>query len=128
MSRIEGEGPAKVLGTLVNRIQPCDDISDLIGRAIADDPPAVLGTGDAIRPGFSPELDTLRSASRDAKGWIAGLEAQERERTGIKSLKVGYNKVFGYYIEISNANSEPSQPTISASRRWWAPSATSRPS
>ncbi len=106
LSRIEGEGPAKVLGTLVNRIQPCDDISDLIGRAIADDPPAVLGTGDAIRPGFSPELDTLRSASRDAKGWIAGLEAQERARSGIKSLKVGYNKVFGYYIEISNANSE----------------------
>ncbi len=106
LSRIEGEGPAKVLSTLVNRIQPCDDISDLIGRAIADDPPAVLGTGDAIRPGFSPELDTLRSASRDAKGWIAGLEAQERERSGIKSLKVGYNKVFGYYIEISNANSE----------------------
>jgi DNA mismatch repair protein MutS len=106
LSRIEGEGPAKVLGTLVNRIQPCDDISDLIGRAIADDPPAVLGTGDAIRPGFSPELDTLRSASRDAKGWIAGLEAQERGRSGIKSLKVGYNKVFGYYIEISNANSE----------------------
>jgi DNA mismatch repair protein MutS len=105
LSRVEGEGPEKVLGTLVNRIQPCDDISDLIGRAIADDPPAVLGTGDAIRPGFSPELDTLRSASRDAKGWIAGLEAQERDRTGIKSLKVGYNKVFGYYIEISNANS-----------------------
>jgi DNA mismatch repair protein MutS len=105
LSRVEGEGAAKVLGTLVNRIQPCDDISDLIGRAIADDPPAVLGTGDAIRPGFSPELDTLRSASRDAKGWIAGLESQERERTGIKSLKVGYNKVFGYYIEISNANS-----------------------
>jgi DNA mismatch repair protein MutS len=106
LSRVEEEGAAKVLATLVNRIQPCDDISDLIGRAIADDPPAVLGTGDAIRPGFSPELDTLRSASRDAKGWIAGLEAQERERTGIKSLKVGYNKVFGYYIEISNANSE----------------------
>jgi DNA mismatch repair protein MutS len=106
LTRIEGEGPAKVLGSLVNRIQPCDDISDLIGRAIADDPPAILGTGDAIRPGFSPELDTLRSASRDAKGWIAGLEAQEREKTGIRSLKVGYNKVFGYYIEVSNANTE----------------------
>ncbi len=102
----ESEGPRKVLASLVNRIQVCDDISDLIGRAIADDPPALLGTGDAIRAGFSPELDTLRSASRDAKGWIAGLEAGEKERTGIKSLKVGYNKVFGYYIEVSHANAE----------------------
>jgi DNA mismatch repair protein MutS len=102
----ESEGPRKVLVSLVNRIQVCDDISDLIGRAIADDPPALLGTGDAIRAGFSPELDTLRSASRDAKGWIAGLESGEKERTGIKSLKVGYNKVFGYYIEVSHANAE----------------------
>ncbi|HST05040.1 MAG TPA: DNA mismatch repair protein MutS [Chloroflexia bacterium] len=102
----ESEGPRKVLVSLVNRIQVCDDISDLIGRAIADDPPALLGTGDAIRAGFSPELDTLRSASRDAKGWIAGLESGEKERTGIKSLKVGYNKVFGYYIEVSHTNAE----------------------
>jgi DNA mismatch repair protein MutS len=101
---VAGEGPAKVLDSLAQRLQPCADISDLIGRAIADDPPAMLGTGEAIRPGFSPDLDTLRAASRDAKGWIAGLEAQERERTGIKGLKVGYNKVFGYYIEVSNAN------------------------
>ncbi len=100
------EGAGKVLASLSGRIQPCDDLSDLIGRAIADDPPAILGTGDAIRPGFSPELDKLRAASRDAKSWIAGLESQERERTGIKSLKVGYNKVFGYYIEISNANTD----------------------
>ncbi|MBF6611763.1 MAG: DNA mismatch repair protein MutS [Chloroflexi bacterium] len=99
------QGRAKVLGSLANRIQPCDDLSELIGRAIADDPPAILGTGDSIRAGFSPELDNLRAASRDAKGWIARLEAQERERTGIKSLKVGYNKVFGYYIEISSAKS-----------------------
>ncbi len=98
--------PRRVLGALVNRIQECDDVSELIGSAIADDPPALLGTGDAIRAGFSPELDTLRSASRDAKGWIAGLEAAEKEKTGIKGLKVGYNKVFGYYIEVSNANKE----------------------
>ncbi|MDQ5825407.1 MAG: DNA mismatch repair protein MutS [Chloroflexota bacterium] len=98
-------GPAaKVIAHLSNRIQPCEDLSELIGRAIADDPPAILGNGDAIRPGFNAELDRIRAMSRDAKGWIAGLEAQEKERTGIKSLKVGYNKVFGYYIEISNAN------------------------
>ncbi len=95
---------AKALGTLANRIQPCDDIAELIGSAIADDPPAILGTGEAIRPGYSPELDQVRSMSKDAKGWIAGLEAQERERNGIKGLKVGYNKVFGYYLEVSHAN------------------------
>jgi len=100
------DGSARVLASLSNRVQSCDDLSDLIGRAIADDPPAVLGTGEAIRPGFNPELDNLRAMSKDAKSWIAGLEAQERQRTGIKSLKVGYNKVFGYYIEISNANTE----------------------
>jgi DNA mismatch repair protein MutS len=103
LSEVTG-GAAKVLASLSGRIQPCDDLSELIGRAIADDPPAVLGTGDAIRPGFSPDLDNLRAGSRDAKEWIAGLEAKEKQRTGIKSLKVGYNKVFGYYIEISNAN------------------------
>ncbi|HEX9989579.1 MAG TPA: DNA mismatch repair protein MutS [Chloroflexia bacterium] len=103
LSEVTG-GAAKVLASLSGRIQPCDDLSELIGRAIADDPPAVLGTGDAIRPGFSPDLDNLRAGSRDAKAWIAGLESKEKQRTGIKSLKVGYNKVFGYYIEISNAN------------------------
>ncbi len=102
----ESGGPRKVLGALVNRIQECGDVSELIGKAIADDPPALLGSGDAIRAGFSPELDTLRSASRDAKGWIASLEAAEKEKTGIRGLKVGYNKVFGYYIEVSNANRE----------------------
>ncbi len=99
-------GQSSVLGTLASRIQPCEDLSDLIGRAIVDDPPALLGTGEAIRPGFSTDLDNFRSASKDAKSWIAGLEGQEREKTGIKGLKVGYNKVFGYYIEISNAGAD----------------------
>jgi DNA mismatch repair protein MutS len=94
----------KALGALVGRLQPCDDISELIGKAIADDPPAVLGTGEAIRAGYNEELDRVRAMAKDAKSWIAGLEADERERSGIKSLKVGYNKVFGYYIEVSHAN------------------------
>jgi DNA mismatch repair protein MutS len=97
---------SSVLSTLVGRLQPCGELSDLIGRAIVEEPPAVLGTGEAIRPGFSAELDNFRAASRDAKGWIAGLEAREKERSGIRSLKVGYNKVFGYYIEVSHANRE----------------------
>jgi DNA mismatch repair protein MutS len=104
-SKVQGsksEQPS-VLDALTGRIQPCEDLSELIGKAITDDPPALLGSGEAIRPGFSAELDNFRASSKDAKTWIAGLESQERERTGIKSLKVGYNKVFGYYIEVSNA-------------------------
>ena len=62
------------------------------------------GHGGVVRPGFSEELDNLRTASRDAKEYIAGLERQERERSGIGSLKVGYNRVFGYYLEVSNSN------------------------
>ena len=81
--------------------ESCDAIQDLLTRALPDDPPAVTGTGDAIRPGFAPELDEHDRSVREARAWIAGLERQERERTGIRTLKVGYNRVFGYYIEIS---------------------------
>ena len=80
------------------------DVAGLIREAIDDDPSVVVGDGKVIRPGFSPDLDSVRDASRDAQGYIARLERQERERTGIKSLKVGYNKVFGYYIEVSKSN------------------------
>ncbi len=79
----------------------CHVVHDLLRRALPDDPPAVPGNGDAIRPGFAPELDDHDRAVRDARTWIAGLERQERQRTGIRTLKVGYNRVFGYYIEIS---------------------------
>ena len=72
-----------------------------MAAAIADDPAA---QGGAIRPGFSAELDGLRTTARDARQFLAEIETRERERTGIKSLKVGYNRVFGYYIEISKAN------------------------
>jgi DNA mismatch repair protein MutS len=85
-------------------LQTCDEVAALISRAIADDPPVSLDQGGTVRPGFSPELDELRGASREAKQYLANLERQEKERTGIKSLKVGYNRVFGYYIEISHAN------------------------
>ncbi len=85
-------------------LDPCPDIASLIGQAITDDSPAVLNQGGVIRPGFSAELDAIVVASREAKTWIANLEREERARTGIKSLKVGYNKVFGYYLEVSRAN------------------------
>jgi DNA mismatch repair protein MutS len=77
---------------------------NLIAGAIIDEPSASPGDGNVIRPGFSAELDNLRAASRDATQFLANLERSEQEKSGIKSLKVGYNRVFGYYIEISNAN------------------------
>ena len=76
----------------------------LVRRAINDDPPVVVGEGRVVREGFSPDLDEVRHATRDAQDYIASLEQRERKRTGIRSLKVGYNKVFGYYIEVSNPN------------------------
>ena len=77
---------------------------DLIRRSIQDEPPITVGDGKTIKPGFSADLDAIRAATTTAQGYIARLETGERERTGIRSLKVGYNKVFGYYIEVSNAN------------------------
>jgi DNA mismatch repair protein MutS len=95
---------ASRIQSLASALDPCEDVASFIASAIADDPPANLSAGGVIRPGFSAELDSIATAAQDAKAWIANLEKEERERTGIKSLKVGYNKVFGYYIEITNAN------------------------
>ncbi|MCK5182263.1 MAG: DNA mismatch repair protein MutS, partial [Dehalococcoidia bacterium] len=81
---------------LITELDPCPDIVALIARAIADEP-GDLEQGGVIREGFSPELDEIRNNSRQAKQYLAGLERRERQRTGIKSLKVGYNRVFGYY-------------------------------
>ena len=89
---------------IARNLKDLPEVVDLIHRAINDDPPPSVGDGKVIREGFSPDLDEVRDASRDAQGFIAQMERKERERTGIKSLKVGYNKVFGYYIEISKAN------------------------
>lgn len=85
-------------------IDPCPDAVDLVRRAVAPDAPATLGNTGVIAKGYSAELDGIETASRNAKDWVANLERKERERTGVKSLKVGYNKVFGYYIEVTSAN------------------------
>ena len=90
------------LGWLSAEVRPCDDAVGLIATAIADEPQGELGHGGVMRPGFSRELDELRAASTDAHAYIASLERSERERTGIPNLKVGYNKVFGYYLEVTN--------------------------
>ncbi|MDQ2806539.1 MAG: DNA mismatch repair protein MutS [Chloroflexota bacterium] len=105
-SAIRNPQSTSTFGSLLTRLHPCTDVLDAITCAIAEEPPAVLGTGDAIRPGFNPDLDQLREASRNAQGWVANLEEEERTRSGIPSLKVGYNKIFGYYIEISNAHKD----------------------
>jgi DNA mismatch repair protein MutS len=87
---------------LYSELKPCDEVVGLIVQAIVDEPPPTLGGGETIREGFSSELDDLCSASSNARKYLADLEKTERERTGIKSLKVGYNKVFGYYIEVTS--------------------------
>jgi DNA mismatch repair protein MutS len=85
-------------------LKPYQDVVDLIAEAIADEPSSSLSEGEVIRQGFAKELDKLRLTSKNAKQYLANLERQEREKTEIKSLKVGYNKVFGYYIEVSKSN------------------------
>lgn len=87
-----------------NDLDELTDIKELLSRAILDDPSITLKEGNIIKDGFNEEVDSLRTAKLHGKEWIAALENREREFTGIKSLKVGYNKVFGYYIEISKAN------------------------
>jgi DNA mismatch repair protein MutS len=83
-------------------LDPCPAVVQAIGAALADEPPAVVGEG-TIRAGHSAELDELRALSGDAKQWLVRLEREERERTGLKGLKIGYNRVFGYYLEVSSA-------------------------
>ncbi|MEW6649509.1 MAG: DNA mismatch repair protein MutS [Chloroflexota bacterium] len=89
------------LNDLLAQLKDCPQELELLENAIADDPPATLQNSGVIRPGYSSELDSVITSSDHARQWISRLEDVERERTGIKTLKVGYNKVFGYYIEIS---------------------------
>ena len=101
------EGPhLSPLDHVLKDFTTCDEEFSLLEAAIADDPPATLQNVGVIRNGFSAELDGVIERSRHAREWIANLEAVERERTAIKTLKVGYNKIFGYYIEVTRANAE----------------------
>lgn len=84
--------------------RPLPEVVDIIKKAIVPDPPFILTEGGLIKEGYNAELDELKKATRGGKSWITELENRERARTGIKSLKVGYTKVFGYYIEVSNSN------------------------
>ncbi len=89
---------------IAGRIDPLDDLSALLARALADELPHALKDGGTFRHGYDDELDGARELASGGKGFIASIEARERKRTGISSLKVGYNRVFGYYLEITNAH------------------------
>ena len=95
---------APMLRELQDLLDPLDDVVSLIGKSIVDEPPMLLREGGIVREGYHEGLDELRLMSRDGKRWIASLEAQEKTRTGISSLKIRYNRVFGYYIEVTKAN------------------------
>ena len=93
-----------LLAELRSGLNPVPEVVELVERAVVDEPPATVRGGGFVRAGFDDELDTLASIRGNAKGWISELQHKERQRTGINSLKVRYNKVFGYYIEVTNAN------------------------
>jgi DNA mismatch repair protein MutS len=97
---------ASLLQVLAENLDELDDIGSLIANAIADDPPATVTEPGMIRDGFNAELDELRNLARSGKSYIAAIEARERGRSGISSLKIKFNNVFGYFIEISNANKD----------------------
>jgi DNA mismatch repair protein MutS len=101
---IRKSGAAHLLGELTSRLSDLPDVVEQITKAIVDEPPLAVKEGGIIRDGFDPNLDELRSATRDGKDWIAKLQQDEIERTGIPSLKVRFNSVFGYYIEITRSN------------------------
>lgn len=110
LALLENEDCSELTSTL-KQINPCLQEFDFLTASIADDPPATLQNSGIIKEGYSAELDQVITASQNARDWINNLENIERERTGIKTLKVGYNRVFGYYIEItrSNSNLAPSE-------------------
>jgi len=93
-----------LLGTLLENLSELPEIVNLIAKAIVEEPPAELKEGGIIKKGYSLELDKIRETNRESKQWIAELEKKERKRTGINSLKVGYNTIFGYYLEITKPN------------------------
>lgn len=92
------------LQQVAQKLDTCADVEQLLSQSITDNPPISIKEGDVIRDGFNEQLDQYRDAARNGKNWIAALEQKEREITGIKNLKIGYNRVFGYYIEITKSH------------------------
>lgn len=89
---------------ILARLDPVEDVFELLDRSIDEEPPISVTEGGVIKPGYNEELDKYTDAMKNGKQWLAELEASEREKTGIHNLKIGFNRVFGYYIEVSKAN------------------------
>src|SRR5699024_833785 len=96
--------PYESINKIANDLSYPEDVVSLLDESLINDPPVSIKEGNIIKDGYHKQLDTYRDASRNGKKWIAELEQTEKEATGIKSLKVGYNRVFGYYIEVTKAN------------------------
>lgn len=94
---------SEILRRINDEINPLREVYEIIDKAIVEDPPFTIKEGGLIKEGYSDELDSLKYSIKDAKEWISNLETTERERTGIKNLKVGYNRVFGYYLEVTRS-------------------------
>ena len=99
-----GSSVSATLRNLASGADDCSDLRELIDTVLVDEPPVSVREGGIIRDGYDSYLDQLREASVGGKKWLADLERREREATGIKTLKIGYNKVFGYFLEVSKAN------------------------
>ena len=118
---------ALALRDLAGRLAGDSELAGRLAAALVDEPPPHTREGGAIRPGFDARLDSIHEASRSAREWIAGLEAAERVRTGIKNLRVGYNRVFGYYVEIAAAHAALAPPeyirkqTLAGAERYLTP-------
>ncbi len=115
------------LSAVASRLDPLEDVSATIAACLAEDPPSQLKDGGVVRPGFDPELDELVGLSTTGKDWILQLEQREREATGVNSLKVRYNRVFGYYIEVSKSRTDAvpehyiRKQTLTNSERYFTP-------
>jgi DNA mismatch repair protein MutS len=124
---VAGASGVSLVASLHAQLLEQPDLVSLLLRAMVEDPPLALKEGGLIREGFDPALDELRAAARDGKGWIARLQQQEIERTGIPSLKVRFNSVFGYYIEVTRSNLDKVPPdyirkqTIATGERFITP-------
>ena len=92
-----------LLKEIYEELDPLEELCDLVGRAIQEEPPLAMKEGGIIKDGYNEEVDRLRKAKSEGKKWLADLETKEREKTGIKNLRIRYNKVFGYYLEVTNS-------------------------
>ena len=104
IKKILSQAKSSMLMELYSELDTLDDVYDIIDKTIVDEPPISVKEGGLIKLGYDEEIDKLKTATTDGKNWIINLEAEEREKTGIKGLKIGFNKVFGYYIEVTKSN------------------------